>query len=163
MLSSPFLLLLLLPSLILSLSFQSPAAFCTLLLLSSPSSSHLHPPSPLPSWKPHSTPLKGPPPRSFAPQCPLATSSRPVAARPLLACASSRLSFNLKSLACTPNHYNQPITLPLYMLHIINYQPRSLFLFLSKTCSSSFAMPSRLVLPSTFFLDIFNRERLRPA
>lgn len=53
--------------------------------------------------------------------------------------ASSRLSFNLKSLACTPNHYSQPITLPLYMLHIINYQVRLL--------SPSFSLQLLLVLP----------------
>lgn len=53
--------------------------------VSSPSSSHLHPPSPLRSWVPHSTPPKRLPPRSFAARCPLATSSRPVAAWLLLA------------------------------------------------------------------------------
>lgn len=50
--------------------------------------------------------------------------------------ASSRLSFNLKSLACTPNHYNRRTTLSLYMLHIISYKLH----FFSACLSLSFSL-----------------------
>lgn len=87
--SPPLLLLLLLRSFSPSLSLFS---ICRVSrssprrVVSPPSPSHLHPPSPLRSRVPHSTPPKGPPFHSFAPRCPLATSSRPVAVWPLLAC-----------------------------------------------------------------------------
>lgn len=61
-----------------------------------------HPPS-LPSRGriPHSTPLKGPS-RPFAPRCPLATSSRPVAC--LFACLETLFQPEVSQLATS--HYN---------------------------------------------------------
>lgn len=67
--------------------------------------------------------------------------------------ASSRLSFNLKSLACTPNHYSQPITLPLYMLHIINYQVR----LLSPSFSLQLARPPSRFVPIGSSVDLLSR------
>lgn len=79
---------------------------------------------------PHSTPLRDPS-RSFAPRCPLATSSRPVT-RP-----ASRLSFNLKSQLAS-NHYNRP---SITTLHITHYKlPVSLMDYQSR--------PASLVPPS---------------
>lgn len=81
---------------------------------------HLTPSSSLRSRDrvPHSTPLRDPS-RSFAPRCPLATSSWPVAWP--LACLETLFQPE-------PNLHQTTTTdrpLPLYILHIINYQSRS--------------------------------------
>lgn len=146
MLSSPSLLFLLF-----LLSFSLSLSLFNLLprfaLSSSSSSSFLCrlcrtsiPPSPLRSRIPHSTPPKGLLPRSYAPRCPLATSSRPVAAWPLLACLlETLLQPEASSLHTKPLQPADHIT----TLHVTHYKlpsSPSFSFFPSTTCSSSLTL-----------------------